>query len=188
MSKVDGSGLHRSGAIGTRPDWSPDGTRLAVDTSTLGVDGSIFVVNLKTGDTRRVETVGKAPYGAEWSSDGTKILYLSPWGATEDQEVRVVDLASGVDTRLRRADSSLDLPWGGSASWSPDGRRVAYECDTGVCAMRPDASHMQMLTCCPMNVDHGTLAPQWSPDGAMIEYWCDAVRRPAYPLPSSMSA
>ncbi len=61
VTNVDGSDLHRVGAmgtrpdwgpvgpIGTRPDWSPDGTKLAVDTSTLGVDGSIYVIYLGSG-------------------------------------------------------------------------------------------------------------------------------------------
>ncbi len=171
VSKVDGSGLHQVGAMGTRPDWSRDGAKLAVDTSTLGVDGSIFIVDLRSGDTRRVRTVGEAPYAAEWSPDGTRVLYLSPWGA-EDQEIRVVDLATGVDTRLRRVEGSLGFPWGNLATWSPDGRRIVYECDTGICSIRVDGSHMQMLTCCPM-VRYGALAPQWSPDGTMIAYWCD---------------
>ncbi len=183
VSKIDGFDLHRvgatgtrdwgpAGAMGTRPDWSPDGTMLAVDTSTFEVNGSIFIINLRSGHTRRVRTVGEAPYAAEWAPDGTRILYLSPRGV-EDQEIRVVDLVTGVDTRLRRVDGSLGFPWGNLATWSPDGRRIAYECDTGICSIRADGSHMQMLTCCPMVMDHSALAPQWSPDGTMIAYWCD---------------
>src|SRR4029450_6971398 len=96
VSKIDGSDLQRVGAWGTRPDWSPDGTKLAVDSSTFRVDGSLFVIDPQSGDTCRVRTVGSAPYAADWSPDGTKILYLSPWGA-DLREIRVVDLATGVD-------------------------------------------------------------------------------------------
>ncbi len=172
VSKVDGSDLHRVGAMGTRPDWSPDGAKLAVDTSTLGVDGSVFIVDLRSGDTRRLRTVGNAPYGAEWSPDGARILYLNPWGA-EHQGIHVVDLASGVDTRLRRVESSHDEPWGSLATWSPDGRRIVYECVTGICAIRASGSKIQTLTCCPI-LHYPTLAPQWSLDGTKIAYWCDA--------------
>jgi Tol biopolymer transport system component len=109
-------------------------------------------------------------YAADWSPDGTKILYLSPWGA-DLRDIRVVDLATGVDTRLRRV-GGRDSPWD-SATWSPDGRRIVFECHTGICVMRADGSNMQKLTCCPIR-DYGTQAPQWSPDGTtMIAYWSD---------------
>jgi WD40 repeat protein len=169
VSNVDGSNVHRVGVGGIRPEWSPDGMRIAFDSSTFRVDGSIFVVSLRSGDTCRVRTVGNAPYAADWSPDGTKILYLSPWGA-EDREIRVVDLATGVDTRLRRV-GGRDSPWD-SATWSPDGRRIVFECDTGICVMRADGSNVQKLACCPMR-DHGTQAPQWSPVGTTIAYWSD---------------
>src|SRR2546423_1115917 len=57
------------------------------------------------------------------------------------------------------------------ASWSPDGRRIAFVSDRGgqadIYVMNADGSDVTRLTTDP----GGDYAPTWSPDGTRIAFW-----------------
>jgi Tol biopolymer transport system component len=88
--------------------WSPDGTRLAA-----AGDG-LFVVDLASGEKRRLAE--DASFKPAWSPDGTQLAF-TVW-ENDGYSVYVVD-ADGSGQPRKLADGSF-------ASWSPDGKRIAF--------------------------------------------------------------
>ena len=97
------------------PSWSPDGSKLAFE-STRGLEqGStshyIWVVDLASGEsTYLIE--GHSP---EWSPDGEKIVF-------GDQGLWTIPASGGVPTQLRETDDFFSY-----ARWSPDGERLLVQ-------------------------------------------------------------
>jgi Tol biopolymer transport system component len=101
------------GSTNTLPlAWSPDGSRLAVET------GGLFVVDVATGDKRKLSE--NAPYPPAWSPDGTQLAFTF-WegdGLSQSPAVYVVNAdGSGQPRKLTE---------GGGPSWSPDGLSIAF--------------------------------------------------------------
>jgi Tol biopolymer transport system component len=96
-------------------DWSPDGSRLVIQTL---LDGhtSLQIVNAD-GSRPRALTVTEA-YGPRWSPDGTRIAYFS---AVDGPGIYV----TGVDGLITH--KVVSTPVGsGTLTWSPDGRQLAF--------------------------------------------------------------
>lgn len=165
---VDGKGLKALTIVGNNgpPAWSPDGKRIAFTRYLSSTATSeVFVIDADGSNEVRL-TTGGAYYGVAWSPDSHSLA---------------VDGASGGDS-LNIYILSADAPGpppavlitnGGSPSWSPDGKRIAYTHGTGYY----DASQIYVR-----NVD-GTDAhratpdsvgwnwyPEWSPDGKKIAF------------------
>ena len=94
LVNADGSGLRRL-TDGLDPALSPDGTRLAF--ARWGSPHGVFVLDLRTGEERRVATANR-PRNPTWSPDGGKLAFIhvahmiecrqTPFGCLSDGEIR----------------------------------------------------------------------------------------------------
>ncbi len=90
-----------------------------------GTDAHLWLVDLETGETRRL-TDGPTPdEGAVWSPDGTRIAFSTNRRRDHDlrfrTDVYVLDVESREETRI----TGREEPAFGTPAWLPDGRTVA---------------------------------------------------------------
>ena len=86
--------------------------------------GQLWVVDIETGDTRRLTDVPAGVGDAAWSPDGTEVVFAANLRRDHDLEPRahliVVDVESGRSRRLTGDLATFDAP-----VWLPDGRTIA---------------------------------------------------------------
>jgi Tol biopolymer transport system component len=111
---------------------SPDGTRLAFATCCSGAD-VLTVANIDGTDARTLESPERLnAYGAQWSPDGTKVVYQERDGGDDDAltgdvgDLFAHDLSSGRRTQITDLELSRAWWWFLSPSFSPDGRNVIF--------------------------------------------------------------
>jgi TolB protein len=184
--RADGSGLKQvTSGIGAEltPDWSPDGTHLAVTAE--GEDGlpaGIFVVDVATGTMRPVTAnpyPGYLDKEPDYSPEGTQITFVRDRrlvyvGASTNQSALFVANVDG--SGLRRL-----TPWGmgltGTPSWSPDGSRIVFRSGSVVpppgarlaqiYVVGADGTGLRQLT---FDGNAASYWPSWSPDGTRIVF------------------
>jgi Tol biopolymer transport system component len=181
-----------------RPTWSPDGTKIAFDSSgaldgsdasAYGTPANIWVINADGSDAKALTTLTALDAHsqlASWSPDGTKIAY---------QSVRAL---SGEDLNhsaqniwLMNADGSATTPltiWSDAyvvtnrPLWSPDGTQIAFSSNGnpagwggksayskyGVWAVAPVPSPKPVLLNGAGSAS--SINPRWSPDGKRIAF------------------
>jgi Tol biopolymer transport system component len=129
----DGTHLRRI-ARGQFGRWSPDGTRLALDSPTATSQGDIFIVDADGANRRLVLASRELDQPADWSPDGRKILFTRYDSDRPGSSVYVVNVDG---TGLRKLARGL------AGTWSPDGTRIVYttEFPGRVFVMRSDGSH-----------------------------------------------
>ncbi len=135
------------------PAWSPTGDRLLVTRydGPLGARGDgVSRVVLLSVDGRELGAI--TPEGgsdADWAGTGAIAFTLGG-------NIWV--------TRLGEAPRRLTTEGGTGPSWSPDGKRLAFERDGRLWTMRSDGANQRQLARVAAN------APAWSPDGRYITF------------------
>ena len=106
------------------PRLSPDGKRIAVSIATGGRGNDVWVYDIASATLTRLTTEGTANERAEWSHDGTRVLFRTDRGARSAIWWQPVD-GSGPATAL--VSSAREDFYEGVVS--PDGRRIVYQVD-----------------------------------------------------------
>lgn len=102
---------------------SPDGKLVAYVRQHIDKDKDkaltdIFVVEVHTGNTRRLTNSGK-DHSPRWSPDGKRIAFISTRSGSS--QIWIIDVSGGEAWRIPTQEEIL-----GDLVWSPDGTRIFY--------------------------------------------------------------
>ena len=159
--QVTDSSTGGPGSSDENPSWSPDGTRLALQSRRDG-NVDIYTINLDgTGRTRLTEQPTD-DFAPAWSPDGEQIAFETLRDSS--LEIFVMD-ADGQDQVNLSNDPATDR----DPSWSPDGSKIAFARAGDIYVMNADGSQQTQLTDDP-GLD---IEPAWSPDGQKIAWVSD---------------
>ncbi len=140
----------------------------------------IYVMDANGGNQRRLTNNPASDYAPSWSPDGKRIVFCSDRDGHVDangwptSEIYVMNADGGNPQNLTENRNNDRSP-----SWSPDGKRIAFEADRNrergdhnyeIYAMDADGGNPQNLT----NNPEEDRSPSWSPDGKRIVF--SAVR------------
>ncbi|HEV2216361.1 MAG TPA: DPP IV N-terminal domain-containing protein [Candidatus Dormibacteraeota bacterium] len=167
--------LTPDGAWNVDPSWSPDGTRIAFQSTRDGRD-NVYVMNVQSGVVTRL-TDGRGFNGfPTWSPDGRYIAYESSRdGITSTPDppgyyrtIYVIGADGSGLHRLLRATAVDSGP-----AWSPSGDLIAFSSDRerayDIYVVGLDGADPRQLTHHAMDGGFGTY-PRWSPDGTRLAF------------------
>jgi hypothetical protein len=152
--------------------WSPDGGRIAFVALEPAAGGLLelapraaYTVAADGSDLREIP-LGGIVQDLAWSPDGSALAVTelaSPGGDRLGEDIYLVDLETGTETRLTDDGGSSE------PAWSPDGRQIAFTSSgqtrlRGLFVMNADGTGRERLTF-PDGADG---SPTWSPDGRWI--------------------
>jgi Tol biopolymer transport system component len=126
------------------PSWSPDGTKLAVDSGTE-IKREVWILDIASGTRTQITTLDAFASFPSWSPDGSKLSFYIYKNGTLD--VWVVGKDGGSPTQITQTLASENKSQCTFAchvaAWSPDGARLAFS----------DGDQLHVWT---MRADNGT--------------------------------
>lgn len=152
----------------------------------LAVGGDRLFLGTRTGGAREVaqisalsvEPTGERPlviptglpkpHIYDLSPDGSELLLGSEEGADTERPLWIMKSAGGAPKRLG------DLK-GTGATWSRDGKRIAYTSGSALYAVNADGTEARKLA----DVSGTPFSPRWSPDGRVIRFSVEDKRQGA---------
>jgi tricorn protease len=122
-ARLDGSAIKRlttDDGVESNPAFSPDGSLIAFSAQYDG-NVDVFVVPSIGGAPKRLTYHPGADIVQGFTPDGNSITFASPRSVFTTRHTRLFNVA--VDGGL---ETELPIPNADRATWSPDGRRLAY--------------------------------------------------------------
>lgn len=168
--------------------WSPDGEKLAFRVNEGGywpLRNALYSVRLDgTEITQIAENVVSE---ASWSPDAQQLAVARVEGenivlvtlaadGTDEQMITIVTAREVFESWKSRYRASLH-----TVSWSPDGSRILYTCDSGVCVVNLEDGHITELAKGTTASDDEQYAAAWSPDGSRIAVFTPGIPNDSYP-------
>jgi Tol biopolymer transport system component len=184
-AKTDGSDARRLTSTPGRsdsdlPDWSPDGQRIAFDSTRTDIDGreevsQIYVMNADGSGLTQLTRGPGVQRSASWSPDGGSLAIAADWGDPALQGIWIIPASDPDGVTQQEARRVSTLPAGFDfdfePQFSPDGSSIVY---TRYRSARASAIHrvgidgtgLEHLTPWRLNASD----PDWSPDGQRIAF------------------
>ena len=161
-----------------RPRLSPDGTRIAYDTSHKKKQIWTYDLERHTRTLQTLEGLNSTPI---WSPDGTALAFSSRRKGPENLFLKAVDSVSEAEHLIPSPNDQTP------GSWSPDGKELAYV------EIKPDTVWDIDIWILPMDsraarpfaqTRFREMFPEFSPDGRWLAYVSDeSGRREVYVQP-----
>lgn len=149
------------------PAWSPDGERIALESSRDSKEGklAIFTVRRDGAELRRVTSPEFTAEQPSWSPDGRRIVF-----STDIEGDRKLFLMAADGSNAKAIPNTA---LGFYATFSPDGRWILFAAQDGpraattrVVLIRPDGSDRRVLG----DSTSSNEGPRWSADGTRVIY------------------
>jgi TolB protein len=145
------------------PRFSPDGQRVVMSLGTPDGESSIYEMDLRSRQSRRLTQSGGIDTGPCYSPDGRQIVFESDREGSQQLYVMNSD-GSGV-RRLSGADGRYSTP-----VWSPRGDYIAFTKQSSgrflIGVMRPDGTGERVLT-----EGYHNEGPTWAPNGRVVMFF-----------------
>lgn len=148
------------------PRFSPDGQRVVMSLQAPDGGSSIYEMDLRTRQSRRLTQSGGIDTGPSYAPDGRQIVFESDREGNQQLYVMNSD-GSGV-RRITLGDGRYSTP-----VWSPRGDYIAFtkqlEGRFLIGVMRPDGSDERVLT-----DGYHNEGPTWAPNGRVLMFFREA--------------
>lgn len=148
--------------INGAPEWSHDGTRMAVALSKGAANPNIYILNLAKGTTTQITNDSAINTEPNWAPDDQSLIYTSDRGG--QPQIYQVNINGGQTQRL-----TYDGTYNATASYTPDGKDVIFLHGNGgvynIAMMDLASGQLTQLT-------HGeqTQSPSVAPNGQMVVF------------------
>lgn len=148
--------LTQTGGLTSRPNWSPDGQRIAFS-AFAGGSYQVFVADSDGGNPQQLTNTASTDWEAWWSPDGERLAFAST--RTGESEIYTM-LADGSELRMIGDQAGfLCYP-----AWSPDGSQLIFTSGSDIVTLDLD-DPVGTRTVISSGRD-----PSFSPDGTLITF------------------